>query len=98
MAGEIEPRDETGTIGDATDFDAQRQRQDILLKRTFAVVGLVLLVVELGLATLVFWRYGDALRWQIPDAVISAYLGATVVQVVGIVLVMTRSLFRSDAG
>lgn len=33
------------------------------------------------------------MHWQVPTAAIQAWLAATVVQVIGIVLVITRSLF-----
>jgi hypothetical protein len=80
------------------DLRVQRERQDILLKRIFAGFGLVVMLLELGVATVIFWHYGEARRWLLPDAVISAYLGATVVQVVSLVLVMTRSLFPHNGG
>lgn len=79
------------------EYDDRRERQEITLKWVFAAVGLVVMVAELALATVVFWRYTSAHGWRVPDAVVATYLGATVVQAVALVTVMTRSLFAAPA-
>lgn len=68
-------------------------KQDLTLRRIFAAFGLLTMTAQLVVASLVFLKYAEAQDWRIPEAVMGSYLGATVVQVVSIVLVMTRSLF-----
>jgi hypothetical protein len=58
--------------------------------------------VQILIADVAFYWYGyehvaEGHRWQIPPGAIEVWLGATVVQVIGIVLVIARSLFPSDS-
>lgn len=47
-------------------------------------------------ADVVFILYAQrGMHWRLPVAAIEAWLAATVIQVIGIVLVITRSLFPS---
>lgn len=50
-------------------------------------------MVQIGIADLVFYRYGSANGWEIPVSAIQAWLAAVVVQVISVVLVITRYLF-----
>jgi hypothetical protein len=73
--------------------------QEIQLKRMYARGILWLLGVELVIANAVFVAFAWAgENWKLETAVIDVWLAATVVQVVGIALVVTRHLFpdRSD--
>jgi hypothetical protein len=76
-------------------FLAERElEQDRKLKLAYATWLRWLLVGQLVTADLVFTVYAWAGRgWHLDTSVIDAWLGATVVQVVGIVLVVTRHLF-----
>jgi hypothetical protein len=68
--------------------------QDRQLKLAYANWLRWLLGAQLAIADAVFIVYAWAGRgWQLDPAVIDVWLGATVVQVVGIVLVVTRHLF-----
>lgn len=68
--------------------------QDRKLKLTYATWLRWLLAAQLGVADAVFVVYAWAgQQWKLDAAVIDVWLGATVVQVVGIVLVVTRHLF-----
>jgi len=68
--------------------------QDRQLKLAYANWLRWLLCAQLGIADAVFVVYAWAGRkWHLDAAVIDVWLGATVVQVVGIVLVVTRHLF-----
>jgi hypothetical protein len=98
-------RESTGLPEHLQHLSERNQAQEIELKRLFAeqeyelrrkyARGILwLLSVELLFANAVFvvfaWAGED---WKLETAVIDVWLGATVVQVVGIVLVVTRHLF-----
>ena len=70
-------------------------RQNIKLKGTYAWTALVCLAVQLPLADIVFGLYCHALSWNVPSSAMECWLGATVVQVIGVVLVVVRCLFPS---
>lgn len=73
---------------------AVRAESDNALRKTYADNILRILIAELLVSNGVFIAYAWAGRkWNVPTAAINAWLGATVVQVVGIVLVVTRHLF-----
>jgi hypothetical protein len=75
-------------------FREKELKQDRELKLSYATWLRRLLAAQLAIADLVFVAYAWAGReWHLDPAVIDIWLGATVVQVVGIVLVVTRHLF-----
>jgi hypothetical protein len=68
--------------------------QDRQLKLSYATWLRRLLAGQLAVADIVFVVYAwVGRRWKLEPIVIDIWLGATVVQVVGIVLVVTRHLF-----
>lgn len=69
------------------------QEADLALRKRIANGALVLMVVQILVANGIFVWYGDTNGWNIPPAAISTWLGATVVQIVGVVYVVTQSLF-----
>jgi hypothetical protein len=73
-------------------------QQDIALRRQYAKGAAWLVGVQMFLANAVFIGYGFALGWQLPTAAITAWLGATVAQTIGVVLVITRYLFSPRHG
>jgi hypothetical protein len=69
-------------------------KQEIELRATYAKGLLAILAAELIVATVIFWLYAEVGHgWRVPEGVIQIWLGATVVQVVGVVTVVTRYLF-----
>jgi hypothetical protein len=73
---------------------AQDYRQDIGLKKTYAYILLGLLGGQLIAADGVFVTYAQVgADWNLSASVIDVWLGATLVEVVGIVYVVTRYLF-----
>jgi hypothetical protein len=69
-------------------------KQDLELRETYAKWLLGILAVELIVVNVIFCLYASKGRdWRLPDGVIQIWLAATVVQVVGIVTVVTRYLF-----
>ena len=68
--------------------------QDIRLKRTYALALLIALGIQLLIADGVFIAFAWAgVDWNLSPVVIDVWLAATVVQVIGVVLVVTRYLF-----
>jgi hypothetical protein len=82
-------------LPDGLKFLPEKERQqDRQLKLSYATWLLRLLAAQLVVADLVFIVYAWAGRgWDLQPPVIEVWLGATVVQVVGVVLVVTRHLF-----
>jgi hypothetical protein len=69
-------------------------QQDIDLRKTYARRMLVILGAELFFVNLVFLLYtAIGVHWRVPGTTMQVWLSATVVQVVGIVYVVTRYLF-----
>lgn len=68
--------------------------QELDLRREYASRLLKLLAVELVVTNAVFIAFAWAGKgWNLETAVIDVWLGATVIQVVGVVAVVTRHLF-----
>ena len=68
--------------------------QDIRLKKVYAWTLLGMMGVQILIADTVFFIYAEwGVDWRFPPGVITGWLSATVVEVIGVVLVVTRSLF-----
>lgn len=73
--------------------------QEYELRKAYATRILILLFGQFLISNAVFVAFAWAGRdWQLTTAVIDVWLAATAVQVVGIVLVVTRSLFPERDG
>jgi hypothetical protein len=84
--------------------ELERQRHDLdiardnrRLRRRVAVGALSVMLLQIVAANAIFVWYGDTQGWDVPAAAISAWLGATVVQIVAVVLVITNYLFPRPA-
>lgn len=53
-------------------------------------------IVQIGVVDWIFFQYLSGNEWNVPGEVMITWLTATVVQAIGVVLVITRSLFGSD--
>jgi len=53
-------------------------------------------LVQVAASNAIFGWYGGTSAWNIPAFVISAWLGATVVEVIGVVLVVVNYLFPAE--
>lgn len=73
--------------------------QDILLKKSYARALLLLVAFQLAVADTVFIAYAWAgMSWRLEAGVVEVWLGATLVELIGVALVITRYLFpRRDA-
>jgi hypothetical protein len=66
----------------------------LVQRRRFANAAGVMAVLQVVCADAVFIAYASiGVNWKIPTPAILGWLAATVVQVIGVVLVITRSLF-----
>lgn len=75
--------------------------QDIRLKRIYALALLVGLGIQVAIVDAVFVGYAWAgVNWNVSEPVMGIWLGATVINVIGVVLVVTNCLFpqRSATG
>lgn len=80
------------------DLEVLDRQQDIVLKRLYARRMLAGLAVQIAVADGVFVAYAWAGRnWDVPPSAMQVWLGATVIEVVSVVLVITRYLFPSSA-
>jgi hypothetical protein len=81
-----------------TDTEIRTQNEEVKLKlrRHIGYFAMILTGLQVVCAYVVFIVYAaDGLNWKVPTAAIESWLAATVIQVIGIVLVITRSLFPS---
>jgi hypothetical protein len=77
-------------------LDHEERVQDIELKGKYGKRLLALMIIQLGIADGVFIAYAWAGRsWDVPTASMQGFLAATLVEVIGVVLVVTRYLFPS---
>lgn len=83
-----EPLDHLGTIR------AQDYRQDIILKKTYAKWLLRIMTAQVAIADVGFFIYGFSVDWDLAGGVMHSWLAATVVEVIAIVLVVTKYLFH----
>jgi hypothetical protein len=68
--------------------------QDIKLKKTYAKWLLRLVALQLFITDAVFVAYAWAGRqWELDTSVIQVWLGSTLVELIGVALVVTRYLF-----
>jgi hypothetical protein len=73
--------------------------QDIQLKKTYAKWLLILVAAQMIVADAVFVAYAWAGNdWHLEASVIQVWLGATLVELIGVALVITRYLFPRRDG
>ena len=68
-------------------------RRENRLAQKVANGAVIAAVAQVALVDVGFFVYGFANSWDVPAGAISAWLGATVVQVFAVVLVVARYLF-----
>lgn len=73
--------------------------QEMGLRRNYATSLLVILAVQIVVADIVFCVFaGLGEHWHLSDGVIQIWLAAAVVEVIGVVAVVTRHLFPRRDG
>ncbi len=75
------------------DLDREERKRNVTLGHVVGYGAMALMGVQVITANVVFILYADHNGWQIPAGAIQAWLVATVVQVIAVVLVITRSLY-----
>jgi hypothetical protein len=90
---------------------ASRKEKNLRLKeenllsygKVYAYGAVAAMAIQILIADAVFYLYGHNHldpsghhRWHISDGAIQVWLAATVIEVIGIVLVIAKSLFPSD--
>lgn len=70
-----------------------RARADLKLSKVVGYGALGLMAGQVLIADTAFFFYGFNNGWAIPAAAMDAWLAAAVIQVIGVVLVITRYLF-----
>jgi hypothetical protein len=74
-------------------------RTELNLKRIVGYGALAMMAGQLVVADAVFILYCAGKGWgKLPEGSMQAWLAATVVQVIAVVLVIARSVFPSDGG
>jgi hypothetical protein len=73
----------------------QKRQNEVDLHRRVGNGALALMVGQLLIADTAFYLYGFKNGWHIPTAAITSWLAATVIQIVGVVLVIAKNLFPS---
>lgn len=78
------------------DLTRQRKKDDLLLRKIVARGALLIMAAQIAVANWVFIRYAQANEWNPDVTAIHAWLAATVIEVISVVLVITRYLFPPD--
>jgi hypothetical protein len=73
-----------------------RARSDLRLSKVVGYGVLTLMAVQLVIADKAFFDYGHAYGWKIPVASIETWLAAIAIQVIGVVLEITKYLFPGE--
>lgn len=74
--------------------DLRQSQEEHELRKTVAKWAYRAVALQIGIADIVFITYAWAGRdWDVPTTAIAAWLSATVVQAIGVALVITRFLF-----
>ncbi len=71
----------------------EQKKQDQVARKPFLVTVGIFAILQLLCANVVFIWYAKSLNWSVPPGAISAWLGATVAQVIAVLLVLANNLF-----
>lgn len=80
---------EADMLGERVATETENRR----LRFGIAIAALVLMALQVLVANGIFGWYGAAAGWDVPSTAIGAWLAATVVEVVAVVLVIVNYLF-----
>jgi hypothetical protein len=83
---------------DYADIERSRRQQNIVLQKWYAFAILVGLGFQLLIVDLALFLYAAiGVHWKVDPNVFYVWLSATIVEVIGVVLVVTRHLFPTAA-
>lgn len=92
-AEELEPVPERDRVT-LSDIEIESHAFDLRLQKIVGFGAFGIMVVQLVVADAVFVVYASSKGWgKIPEGVMQVWLAATVVQVIGVVIVIARSVF-----
>lgn len=87
---------------DDSQIATENERLKLGQRRMVAIVAAVMTIFQILCADTVFVLYATwGVHWNLPVAAIESWLAATVVQVIGLVVIITQSLFprsKPDSG
>ena len=83
---------EADMAGERVATEAENRR----LRFGIAIAALGLMALQVLVANGIFGWYGVAAGWDVPSSAVAAWLGATVVEVVAVVLVIVNYLFPGE--
>ncbi|MCV7377935.1 hypothetical protein BST11_20985 [Mycobacterium alsense] len=69
------------------------ERSNLNFRRVYAAVLLVAMVIQVGIADWFFYLYLRAYEFRAPEQSMSVWIGAAVVQLIGLVVIITKYLF-----
>ena len=79
------------------EIEAKRRRNLLGFGKFYAYGAMIGMGIQVLIADVAFYIYGYENHWHIPSAAIDVWLGAVVVQVIGVVVVIARSLFPPES-
>lgn len=68
-------------------------RSDLTFRRIYASVLLTAMIAQVAIADWFFWKYLQAYDFRAPVQAMSVWIGAAVVQLIGLVVIVTQYLF-----
>ncbi|RFZ49356.1 hypothetical protein MSS2_04253 [Mycobacterium marinum] len=75
----------------------KEQRSNFNFRRIYAFVLLFAMIAQVGIADYFFWRYMRAYEFKVPEQSMSVWIGAAVVQLIGLVVIITKYLFPNKS-
>jgi hypothetical protein len=78
---------------DRRQLETEKARNELGFGKIYAYGAIGAMAIQVLIADAAFYLYGNAYSWRIPVGAVQVWLAAVVVQVIGVVLVIARSLF-----
>lgn len=76
--------------------ELKSQRSDLTLRVIYARALLLAMIAQVALADWFFWKYMLAFEFRAPEKTMIAWLAGGVVEIIGLVFVITRYLFPDN--
>lgn len=75
----------------------KERRSNYNFRRVYAFALLIAMIAQVGIADWFFWQYMQAYDFKVPEKPMSVWIGAAVVQLIGLVAIITKYLFADKA-
>lgn len=72
------------------------EQSNLNFRRVYAFVLLIAMVIQVGVADWFFYLYLRAYEFRAPEQTMSVWIGAAVVQLIGLVAIITKYLFPNS--